>query len=83
MAAMTPAVAAQPLALGAPGTLFANKLLPIVRPASQARGERLGSFKCGGNEAPGVLGSRVLLSTPPKWDRTVDAGNIGDILLPP
>jgi len=27
-----------------------------------------------------MLGSRVLLSTPPKWGRTVGVGNIDDIL---
>jgi len=27
-----------------------------------------------------MLGSRVLLSTPPKWGRAVGVGNIDDIL---
>jgi len=82
MAAMTPAAAAPTKAvqtitgirlrsrsrLARRGALFAKELRPIVAPASQGRGERVGSFKCGGNEAPGVLGGRVLLSTPPKWE---------------
>jgi len=93
MAAMRPAAAAPTRAvqmitgirlrsrsLGARRALFANELLPIARPAHEGRGERCGSFKCGGNEAPGVLGSRVLLSTPPKWGRAVGVGNIDDIL---
>jgi len=84
MAAMRPAAAAPTRAVQMiTGIRLRSRSLGARRPALEGRGERCGSFKCGGNEAPGVLGSRVLLSTPPKWGRTVDAGNIGDILLTP